>query len=209
MAFTEHTSLVHVVDGQTFETHDIIRVPTVRAESRHLRQSSAPSIIISSPDSNVPSTTQQQGVSRQLARRMLPIGNTRRTPTASTSTEGPSRAPRRPDNSVVVRFAVPGRSMSSASSSASSSRPGVVQALNHAFIISASAYSAPPTIGDSTWRTLNGEMSIRRFGRRSLLSGPETSSARETPTQISLQALANYVLDPHEHRFHDHGPFRR
>ncbi|PPQ92602.1 hypothetical protein CVT25_007294 [Psilocybe cyanescens] len=29
MAFTEHTSLVHVVDARTFETHDIIPVPTL------------------------------------------------------------------------------------------------------------------------------------------------------------------------------------
>ncbi|KAF8910528.1 hypothetical protein CPB84DRAFT_1821370 [Gymnopilus junonius] len=29
MAFTEHTSLVHLVDARTFETHDIIRVPTL------------------------------------------------------------------------------------------------------------------------------------------------------------------------------------
>ncbi|KAF9473910.1 hypothetical protein BDN70DRAFT_915510 [Pholiota conissans] len=30
MAFTEHTSLVHLVDARTFETHDIIRVPSLQ-----------------------------------------------------------------------------------------------------------------------------------------------------------------------------------
>ncbi|KAF4621849.1 hypothetical protein D9613_012078 [Agrocybe pediades] len=30
LAFTEHTSLVHVVDARTFETEDVIRVPTLR-----------------------------------------------------------------------------------------------------------------------------------------------------------------------------------
>ena len=219
MAFTEHTSLVHVVDALTFETHDIIRMPTVvRPESRrrHLRQSSAPSIIVSSPDANattssVPSSAaQQRRVRRHLARSMLPVSNTRRTSTASMSTEGSSSSARRPENLRVARSAVAGQSSSSSSTSASSGRPGVVQALNDAFIIPASAYSAPPSIGDSTWRTLNDEMPIRPFSRRSVLSGPdarETSPTLTSPPMPSLQALANYVLEPHEYReAHDHVP---
>ena len=86
VAFTEHASLVHVVDALTFETHDIIRVLTVvKPESRrhHLRQSSAPSIIVSSPDTNtttssIPSSPAQQWrVRRHFARSMLPVKSSR------------------------------------------------------------------------------------------------------------------------------------
>ncbi|KAF8972232.1 hypothetical protein BDZ97DRAFT_2070800 [Flammula alnicola] len=41
MAFTEHTSLVHVVDARTFETHDIIRVPTLQRPQPSRRTSSS------------------------------------------------------------------------------------------------------------------------------------------------------------------------
>jgi len=53
-------------------------------------------------------------------------------------------------------------------------------------------------------------MPIRPFSRRSVLSGPdarETSPTPTSPPMPSLQALANYVLEPHGYReAHDHVP---
>jgi hypothetical protein len=87
------------------------------------------------------------------------------------------------------------------SSVASSNQPGVVQALGDAFRIPTSAYSAPSSIGDSTWRTLDDEVHIGPVSRRRETDSPSGITARSipfvgTPPMPSLHALANYVLEP-------------
>lgn len=188
MAFTEHSSVVHIVDALTFETHDIIRVPSVLRPSRrrHLRQSSAPSIIVSDPSAaqSSPRGTVPQRRPRRDAR-VLPNRNTRRT--SGTSTPETRRH--------TPAFVSPDESRPQASS-----QPGVVQALGDAFRIPVSAYSAPSSIEDSTWRTIDDEMDRRRreMGRTTGVAPRNTPFAR-TPPMPSLHALADYVLEPSNH----------
>lgn len=196
MAFTEHTSVVHVVDALTFETHDIIRMPTIVRPSprRHLRQSSAPSIIVSSPDVNASSSSSRSTLSHRWTRReaRAPASrNTRRT--TATSPEPILRIP--PPAGTPAEMTGPNAPRSA------SSQPGVVQALGDAFRIPASAYSAPSSIGDSTWRTLDDEMPLGPLSMRREMDSPTGVAARSTsfvgtPPMPSLHALANYVLEP-------------
>ncbi len=201
MVFTEHTSVVHVVDALTFETHDIIRLPSIlRRPSqfrRHLRQSSAPSIIISSSENNASSSTlsitaaQQRQTQRNLIRRVHPVSNTRRTPAPTPASGSASTATRRPANSMISR---PDASRTPISS---------IRALVDAFRIPASAYSAPSSISDSTWRTLNDEMPVGPFVSSGTASSERMASTATSspplstsPQMPALLALADFALDP-------------
>ncbi|KAJ3507757.1 hypothetical protein NLJ89_g6124 [Agrocybe chaxingu] len=241
---SQHTSLVHIVDARTFETHDIIRVPTMhkppprQQDHPHRlsrpRLSSAPSRT-SSPNANAnadtgatsssgsastsapASSTQQRRTQRNTLRRLMPVSNARRTAssaaantpssnnaTTSGSATNPNAAspPLSASSSLSEttqamyelfrdaparnrpprrRLARPEASSSNASgsnfrherilagnsSSANaglSSRPEIVRALGDAFRIPTSAYSAPASIGDSTWRTLGGTNVVGNVG---------------------------------------------
>ena len=228
MAFTEHTSLVHVVDARTFETHDIIRVPTIHRPPHRPRPrlSSAPSRVVSAstslptPASSTSSTSgaQQRRLQRNLVRRMLPVSNARRTTPFSTAPQPSLSSPSRRSTSTSGN-ARPSRPASSTgaepgpiASSSTTPRPGVVQAINDAFRIPASAYSAPASIGDSTWRTLAG-------GDRSPVSRAVSPTSPIPPPSIpttrlvrsgglsapmpSLQEWAAYVLDREDVPHHD------
>ncbi|KAF8558135.1 hypothetical protein OG21DRAFT_1475094 [Imleria badia] len=54
MAFTEHTSLLHVIDARTFETEDIIRIPNVAG--REVSRLTSPRPLSISPPSDVSAT---------------------------------------------------------------------------------------------------------------------------------------------------------
>jgi len=204
MVFTEHTSVVHVVDALTFETHDIVRLPSiVRRPSqfrRHLRQSSAPSIIISSPENNASSSSitaaQQRQTQRNLIRRVHPVSNTRRTPAPTPATGSVSTTTRRPANPMILRPDA-SRTRGAALTPISSS----IRALGDTFRITTSAYSAPSSISDSTWRTLNDEMPVGPFvsgGTTSLEPMAPTASPPllTSPQMPALLALADFALDP-------------
>jgi hypothetical protein len=204
MAFTEHTSVVHIVDALTFETHDLIRMPTIVRPSRrrHLRQSSAPSIIVSSPGANAPAP---QSSSRSTLTHRWPRRETRVPPGRNTGTRrisSPEPILRRPAYTPPARGSSVEESGPTASrSAASSNQRGVVQALGDAFRIPASAYSAPSSIGDSTWRTLDDEVHLGPLSRRREMGSPTGMAPRTTPfvgtpPMPSLHALANYVLEP-------------
>ncbi|KAF8170429.1 WD40-repeat-containing domain protein [Pholiota molesta] len=94
MAFTEHTSLVHLVDARTFETHDIIRVPALQ------RQESSSSPPRRAPSSNASTSTRRptSTSSRSLLRRLLPVSNARRSglPPSSSPTRSGTGASARP-----------------------------------------------------------------------------------------------------------------
>ena len=195
LAFTEHTSVVHIVDALTFETHEIIRMPTIvrPPRRRHLRQSSAPSIIVSSADAQSSSRGTQIQRWPRGDTRVSSGRNTRRTSLAST----PEPILRRPP---VGGPSTDESGPSTSPSTTSSNQPGIIQALGDAFRIPASAYSAPSSIGDSTWRTLDDEMHLGPLSRRREVGSSTGISARSTPVMStssmpSLHALANYVLD--------------
>ena len=204
MAFTEHTSVVHIVDALTFETHDIIRVPAIARSSprRHLRQSSAPSIIVSSSPANASQSSSRSTLSHRWTRRerearVPPSRNIRRA-----SATSPEPILRRPVYMPPARETPADASGPTTSrSTAPSNQPSVVQALGDAFRIPTSAYSAPSSIGDSTWRTLDDEAHLGPQSRRREVDNPTGMAARSipfmgTPPMPSLHALANYVLEP-------------
>ncbi|CAA7269540.1 unnamed protein product [Cyclocybe aegerita] len=242
MAFTEHTSLVHIVDARTFETHDIIRVPTMhkppprQQDHPHRlsrpRLSSAPSRTSgtggnadtaaasssgSASTSAPTSSTQQRRTQRNTLRRLMPVSNARRTgpssaPNASSSNNAAASSSAANPNAASPplsassslsettqamyelfrdaparnrpprrRFARPEASSSSnapgsnfrherlsgngpSANAGPSSRPEIVRALGDAFRIPTSAYSAPASIGDSTWRTLGGTNVVGNVG---------------------------------------------
>lgn len=210
MAFTEHTSVVHIVDALTFETHDIIRVPSILKPPsqfrRHLRQSSAPSIIVSSSSPST-SAAQQRRTQRNLVMRLHPLRNTNRSPApSSTPVSGSSSTTTgRPVNPITLRpVASRMRVTTSLSTSASTfpNHPEIVRALGDAFRIPASAYSAPSTIGDSTWRTLNDDVPVvfsvsgeNANSERMISTSTPSAAILTSPSMPALRALANAAVD--------------
>ena len=130
MAFTEHTSLIHLVDARTFDTDEVIRVPTVP------RRSPPPSASRPQQLRPVHPPPQQQQQQQQRHFFTNSTSSSRIGSPPSFLVSGPS-SPRRPPT-------IAHRDLS------------IVQALGDAFRIPTSAYSAPSSISDSTWRTLSG-----------------------------------------------------
>ncbi|KAF8808637.1 hypothetical protein BYT27DRAFT_7255279 [Phlegmacium glaucopus] len=226
MAFTEHTSFIHIVDARTFEVDETIRVPTI-----HKMTHSSPLLSPTSPASPPPDAPTSSRVRPiQLSRRgrmstggraprrpstlendtgmnqnyMLTVPPTSSirhsvsgspSPSTSTSLSGETRTGaatvasdsenplehlittlrRRPTSVLAPGGHLRPNSVDNTTSPASPSPPvsdfqlhaqhsqphsssstsnSVVQALGDAFRVPISGYSAPASIGDSTWRTL-------------------------------------------------------
>ncbi|KXN86090.1 hypothetical protein AN958_10566 [Leucoagaricus sp. SymC.cos] len=125
MTFTEHTSLLHVVDARTFETEEILKVPSVRRTVDTLQP------VLPTRSSSPPP---------QLSERQPPI---HRHVFSSFTVSPRSPAPH------IASSPSPQRRPS-----APTAPPQIIQALNDAFRISTPSYSPPSSISDSTWRTL-------------------------------------------------------
>lgn len=154
MTFTEHTSLLHVVDARTFETEQIVRVPTYRPSS--------------SPETSpIPVVPQPQPSPRW--------SRSRREPPSPVQPFSPTRSPLTmslPRNSLGNTTS-PNRLLISGSSTMLARRQvgprGVVDGVRR----EPPSYSAPDSISDSTWRAL-------RFPSPLLQPPPEAAVAGTT-----------------------------
>ncbi|KAF9037704.1 hypothetical protein BJ165DRAFT_1375364, partial [Panaeolus papilionaceus] len=135
MVFSEHTSLIHIVDARTFETDEVIRVPTInKAHGARLIHHSRTNSASAAETSRRPSAT------------------TTNTATGTSTTRPGARQSRTGSGPVIGSGSGMGRD--------SRSTADIIRALDDAFRIpmpsTNSAYSPPASIGDSTWRTLGG-----------------------------------------------------
>lgn len=143
LTFTEHTSLVHVIDARTFETEEVFQVPTVRRPAIPSLSTSA-----SQPTMARPSTT--PSTSRAL-RPPATAPPARRSSRHSPFYSFPSPSPSPPRSSGSRSRNMNGSP--SPNGGGGRGTPSIVHEIGDAFRV---AYSPPESIGDSTWRTLLG-----------------------------------------------------
>ncbi|GLB40695.1 putative WD40 repeats [Lyophyllum shimeji] len=135
MTFTEHTSLLHVVDARTFETEEIVQVPTVRERPPAQTSPSASASALSTPPAP-PHPSQAQArpfphyyrLSRPHSRYVPAPGTRSPPPSLPLPRHHPSPSPYQ-------------------------AQAHVLRALGDTFRIP-SPYSPPSSISDSTWRAL-------------------------------------------------------
>lgn len=166
MAFTEHTSLIHLVDARTFETDEVIRVPTVPRRSQPPPASRPQQLRPVHPPPQ-----QQQQQQRHFFTSSTSSSRIGSPPSFLVS--GPS-SPRRPPT-------IAHRDLS------------IVQALGDAFRIPTSAYSAPSSISDSTWRTLSG------LAHRSSASGGRGAGQSEQQDLLLIPPLGDRDVESEVH----------
>ncbi|KAF6755425.1 hypothetical protein DFP72DRAFT_1033104 [Ephemerocybe angulata] len=141
LTFTEHTSFIHIIDARTFETEEVLRMPTVRK---------APTPTPPLATSTSQPITRPSSTSRN--RYLQPPATA---PHSFYSFPSPSPSPRRSSSprTMLNGRRVPGSPPPASPPSARRLTPSIVHAVGDAFRV---AYSPPESIGDSTWRTLHG-----------------------------------------------------
>ncbi|EAU83170.2 hypothetical protein CC1G_07852 [Coprinopsis cinerea okayama7 len=156
MAFTEHTSQVHLVDARTFETHDIIQIPAACHKSRLTASTSVPNGTpphrasrFLHPPSSVPYPLRRLPTNPRFSNALLSFLS------PSSSDASPSAHSPVPGSPRLVVSSPPLPQSQGSSSNTPPRTPALVQALGDTFRIQ-SSYSPPASIGDSTWRTLHG-----------------------------------------------------
>lgn len=132
LTFTEHKTLIHVIDAQTFETEQVLRMPTARLQRLPASSSQPIQRPVTSPTRvrylHSPATAPPAGFRRTSRHHSF------------YSIPSPSPSPRTSFANTVHNFGT-------------GSTPSIVHAVGDAFRVT---YSPPQSIGDSTWRTLSG-----------------------------------------------------
>jgi Uncharacterised protein domain (DUF2415) len=181
LTFTEHTSLVHVVDASTFETEEIIQVPTANYKSPPPTRD-----MTSPPTPSAPSPS-----SRRFLQPPMPVsfpmrnfsavtGNSVLTFVSHAAPRSPS--PRNGASSPSPRFIVsPPPNDRRSTGNATPRTPAFAQALEDTFRIT-SSYTPPASIGDSTWMPLSG-FGARRLSDSSVARQREAEEERERRRQ--------------------------
>lgn len=177
LTFTEHTSLVHVVDASTFETEEIVQVPTANykgpgdmmsppasAPSASPRRFLQPSMPVSFPIRNFSAVTGNSAIT--LVSHAVP-----RSPSPRSGASAPSPSPR-----FIVS---PPTNERRSTGNGTPRTPAFAQALEDTFRIT-SSYTPPASIGDSTWMPLSG------FGARRL---SDSSAARQREAEEERERL--------------------
>ncbi|TFK17510.1 hypothetical protein FA15DRAFT_761035 [Coprinopsis marcescibilis] len=175
LTFTEHTSLVHVIDAHTFESEEVIQIPITA--NRLSTSTTAPSIpTMSTPPWGARYLQPPSSVPHPLRRLRM----SSRMPVFSFLSPSPSsRSPSpRPQATASPTLMITSPTVSTTRPVSTSSTPGIVQALSDTFRIQ-SSYSPPASIGDSTWRTLNGLGSRRASDSSQSTRSQEAEEARE------------------------------
>ncbi|KAH6913483.1 hypothetical protein BKA70DRAFT_1370005 [Coprinopsis sp. MPI-PUGE-AT-0042] len=191
MTFTEHTSLVHVVDASTFETEEIIQVPTANYKNP------PPTRDLTSP----PSASTPSASPRRFLQPPMPVSFPMRNFSAVTGNSVltfVSHAPRSPSprnsgsaSSPSPRLIVsPPPTERRSTGNGTPRTPAFAQALEDTFRIT--SYSPPASIGDSTWMPLSG------FGARRLSDSIVARQDEEERERLRQQDRQQVPEEPFE-----------